>query len=114
MLFRSCTVGKVRAYKLADGERAWMYDAKMPLFAPPAVAGNVAYAADLLGTVHAIDMKAGLPKWKLELGKDPAVASPGMVYGGVTVHGGKLVVATCNLDGPLARKPTVVVCIGNK
>ena len=37
-----------------------------------------------------------------------------MVYGGVTVHGGKLVVATCNLEGPSAGKETVIVCIGSK
>jgi hypothetical protein len=37
-----------------------------------------------------------------------------MVYGGVTVHGGKLIVATCNLDGPNANKETVLACIGTK
>ena len=37
-----------------------------------------------------------------------------MVYGGVTVHGGKLVVATCNLEGPFAGKETVIACIGTK
>ena len=31
----TATDGKVRAYKLADGERAWLYDAKMPFFARP-------------------------------------------------------------------------------
>jgi hypothetical protein len=30
------------------------------------------------------------------------------------VTGGKLIVATCNLDGPFANKETVVVCIGSK
>ena len=57
---------------------------------------------------------AGAMAWKFDLGKDPAISSPGMVYGGVTVHGGKLVLATCNLDGPLARKPTAIVCLGSK
>ena len=70
--------------------------------------------ADLQGTVHAIDLKTGAPKWMLRLASDPAVAAPGMVYGGVTVHGGKLVIATCNLEGPYARKDTAVVCIGSK
>lgn len=110
----TATDGKVRAYKLADGDRAWVYDAKAPFFAPPAVAGGVVYVADLLGTVHAIDLKAGSPKWTLSLAKDPAVMAPGMVYGGVTVHGGRLYVATCNLEGPSARKDTAVVCIGAK
>ena len=110
----TATDGKVRAYKLADGERTLLYDAKAPIFAPPAVVAGVVYVADLQGTVHAIDLKTGAPKWVLPLAKDPAVMAPGMVYGGVTVSGGKLVVATCNLEGPFARKETAVVCIGGK
>ncbi len=114
LAFCAATDGKVRAFKLADGERAWLYDAKMPLFAPPAVAAGVVYAADLQGTIHALDVRLGTAKWTLPLGKDPMVGSPGMVYGGVTVTGGKLIVGTCNLEGPLARKPTAVVCVGSK
>ena len=60
------------------------------------------YAADLSGTVHAIDLKTGTAKWTLTLAKEGG--APGMVYGGVTVHGGKLVVATCNLEGPYRRQ----------
>ncbi|MBA4065538.1 MAG: hypothetical protein C0501_17845 [Isosphaera sp.] len=108
----TATDGKVRAFKLADGERAWLYDCKAPVFAPPAVSGGVVYAADLLGTVHAIDLTTGAPKWTFSIPKE--AGAPGMVYGGVTVHGGKLVAATCNLDGPSAGKETVVVCIGAK
>ena len=110
----TATDGKVRAFALADGDRRWVYDAKVPIFAPPAIAGGVVYAGDLQGVIHAIDLKTGAAKWKLDLGADPAVKSPGMVYGGVTLNGGKLFVATCNLEGPLARKPTCVVCIGTK
>ena len=110
----TATDGKVRAFKLADGDRAWLYDAKMPIFAPPAIAGGVVYIADLQGTIHALELKGGTAKWTLPLAKDPAVMAPGMIYGGVTVHGGKLVVATCNLEGPFARKETAVVCIGAK
>lgn len=108
----TATDGKVRAYKVTDGERAWLYDAKAPLFAPAAVVGGVAYAADLAGSVHAIDLKTGTAKWVFSLAKE--TGSPGTVYGGVTVHGGKLVVATCNLDGPWVGKETVLVCIGGK
>ena len=36
----TATDGKVRAYRLADGDRAWIYDAKYNIFAPPAVAGG--------------------------------------------------------------------------
>jgi outer membrane protein assembly factor BamB len=84
------------------------------VFAPPAVAAVVVYVADLGGTVHAVNAKDGLAKWKLPLGTDPAVKAPGMVYGGVTVSGGKLFVGTCNLEGPNARKGTCLACIGSK
>jgi outer membrane protein assembly factor BamB len=108
----TATDGKVRAYKTTDGERAWLYDAKIPFFAPPAVAGGVVYVADLSGTIHAIDLKTGNVKWTFAIGKE--TGAPGMVYGGVTVHGGKLIVATCNLDGPSVNKETIVVCLGAK
>lgn len=108
----TATDGKVRAYKLGDGERAWLYDCKMPIFAPPAIAGGIVYVADLASTIHAIDLKTGAVKWTLPLAKE--MGAPSMVYGGVTVHGGKLVVATCNLEGPNVGKETAVVCIGSK
>jgi outer membrane protein assembly factor BamB len=109
-----CTDGKVRAYQLNTGQLQWSYDAKAPLFAPPAVAGAVVYAGDLRGIVHAIDLAAGTPKWTLDLGAHAEVKAPGMIYGGPAVHAGRLFVATCNLEGPFARRPTVVVCIGEK
>jgi outer membrane protein assembly factor BamB len=108
----AATDGKVRAYKVTDGERAWLYDCKVPIFAPPAIAGGVAYVADLASTVHAIDLKTGAVKWTLPLAKE--IGAAGMVYGGITIHGGKLVVATCNLEGPNIGKETAVVCIGSK
>ena len=43
-----------------------------------------------------------------------AVIRPGMVYGGPVVHRGRLYLATCNLAGEFANKPTAVVCIGEK
>jgi outer membrane protein assembly factor BamB len=109
----TCTDGKVRAFDLKDGSRKFIYDAKAAMFAPPAVVAGVAYVADLNGAVHAIDLKTGNAAWTLDLGKDP-VKLPGMNYGGVMVHGGKLYLATCNLEGPFARQPTAVVCIGAK
>lgn len=110
----TATDGKVRAFELGKGERAWIYDAKFPLFAPAAVAGSMVVAADLRGVVHAVDLKTGRGLWTLDLGKDPQVEAPGMVYGGPIVHGGRVIVATCNLEGPFARQPTAVVCIGDK
>jgi outer membrane protein assembly factor BamB len=109
----TATDGKVRAFDLRDGSRRMIYDAKAPLFAPPAVVGHVAYVADLAGVVHAVDLKTGQAAWTLDLGKDP-VKLPGMNYGGITVHGGRLYLGTCNLEGQFARQPTAVVCIGTK
>jgi outer membrane protein assembly factor BamB len=109
----AATDGKVRAFDLKDGSRKMIYDAKAPIFGPPAVVGDTCYVADLKGIVHAIDLKTGAATWTLDLGKEP-VKLPGANYGGVTVHGGKLYLATCNLEGPFARQPTVVVCIGTK
>ena len=109
-----CTAsdGKVRAFDLASGERTWIYDAKTPFFGPAAVVGGVVYAGDLNGVVHAVNLQDGTSKWRLDLGADPAVKAPGMIYGGPVVHGGKIYVATCNIEGEHARNPTVVVCIG--
>ena len=109
----TCTDGKLRAYSLKDGSRKLIYDAKSPLIAPPAVVGDAIYVADLKGVVHAVDLKTGAAIWTLDLGAEP-LKLPGMNYGGITVKDGKLYLATCNLEGPFARQPTVVVCIGSK
>jgi outer membrane protein assembly factor BamB len=110
----TATDGKVRAFELADGSQRWNYDAGAPLFAPPAVVAGVAYVGDLQGIIHAIDVATGTDRWKLDLGKHPQVMAPGMVYGGPVVHGGRLYVATCNIEGPHAQEPTVIVCIGHR
>jgi outer membrane protein assembly factor BamB len=110
----TATDGKVRAFDLASGERRWIYDARIPFFAPAAVSAGVAYAGDLRGVIHAIDLTNGTAKWTLDLGSDPAVKAPGSVYGGPVLHGGRLYVATANLEGAYARQPTVVVCLGEK
>jgi outer membrane protein assembly factor BamB len=109
----TCTDGKVRGLSLKDGERRLLYDAKNPLFAPPALVAGVAYVADLKGVVHAIDLKSGAPQWQLDLAAEP-VSAPGMVYGGITAHGGRLYLGTVNLEGPNIGKPTAIVCIGPK
>jgi outer membrane protein assembly factor BamB len=107
----TATDGKVRAFALADGERRWIYENKSPFFAPPAVAKDLAYVADLKGVVHAINLSDGTAKWTLDAAGDPLVKAPGMFYGGPIVHGGKLYLATCNLE---SRGATAVVCIGEK
>jgi hypothetical protein len=73
----------------------------------------MAYAGDLRGVIHAINLADGSAKWKLDLATDP-IKAPGMVYGGPILHGGRLLVATCNIAGTSAAQPTVVVCIGEK
>ncbi len=108
----SSTDGKVRSFALTDGSRNMIYDAGGPIFATPAVVKGVAYVADLKGVVHAIDTKSGKEVWKLDLAKEPSL--PGMNYGGITVHGGKLFLGTCNLEKPFAGKPTAAICIGGK
>jgi outer membrane protein assembly factor BamB len=109
----TATDGKIRAFDLRNGERRWIYDGKTTFFAPVAVSAGVAYAGDLRGVVHAINLTDGSVKWKLDLAGEP-VKTPGMIYGGPILQGGRLLVATCNLEGPTAGKPTVVVCIGEK
>ena len=110
----SCTDGKVRAYQLGSGQMQWSYDAQSPVFAPPAVAAERVYVGDLKGVIHAVDIGSGVRQWTLDLASHPEVKSPGMIYGGPALHAGRLYVATCNLEGPYARKPTCVVCIGKK
>lgn len=109
----TCTDGKVRAFALTDGSRKMIYDCKAPCFAPPALVGDIAYVGDLQGVIHAIDVKTGNAQWTFDMGKEP-LKLPGMNYGGISVHGGKLFLATCNLEGDFARRPTAIICIGAK
>lgn len=110
----TATDGKVRAFDVDSGDRQWFYDAKAPFFAPVAIAKDVVYAGDLKGVIHAIDLKLGKEVWKLDLGTAKETQAPGMIYGGPAIAGGRLYVATCNLQGPYAGKETVVVCVGEK
>jgi outer membrane protein assembly factor BamB len=110
----SATDRKVRAFDIATGDRQWIYEAKMPLFAPVAIAKETVYAGDLKGVVHAISLKSGTETWKLDLGAAKETQAPGMIYGGPVIHSGRLYVATCNLQGASAGKETVVVCVGEK
>jgi outer membrane protein assembly factor BamB len=108
----TATDGKVRAFSLENGERKWIYDGQAPFFAPPAVAGGVVYAGDLRGVVHAVGLKTGQRLWTFDVGKE--AKAPGMIYGGPAVEGGRLYVATCNLEGVNTGRPTVVLCLGEK
>lgn len=106
------TAGQVRSLDVRTGEPRWTYKGGAPFFAGAAVAGGVVYAADLEGALHAVGLADGKLRWKLELGTDPAVKAPGMVYGSPVLHGGRLYVATCNIEGKATGGETVVVCIG--
>jgi outer membrane protein assembly factor BamB len=110
----TATDGKVRAFALEDGDKRWDYDAKAPLFAPVAIAGGIVYAGDLKGVIHAIALADGAGKWTLDLAADPAIKSPGMVYGGPVLQGGRIYVATSNLADAGKGLSTAAVCIGEK
>lgn len=108
----TATDGKLRAFDIGTSRLKWTYDGKTPFFAGPAVAAGTIYVADLAGIVHAVELSSGRKLWTLDLANDPAVRAPGMVYGSPIVQGGRLYLATCNLDRD--QKGTVVVCIGEK
>jgi outer membrane protein assembly factor BamB len=110
----TATDGKVRTFDLVSGERRTILDGKAPFFAPPALAGDLVYVGDTAGVVSAVSLAGGPPKWTLDLSVAPEVMAPGMIYGGPVLQGGRLYVATANLEGPHAGKPTAVVCIGDK
>ncbi|MDB5303770.1 MAG: hypothetical protein JWM97_1319, partial [Phycisphaerales bacterium] len=95
----TATDGLVRAWDTATGNEKWSYDAKAPFFAGPAISAGVVYAVDLKGTAHALHLADGKPDWKLDVTADPAVASPGMVFGSPVVHGGEIFLATNRLEG---------------
>ena len=105
------TDGKVRAWEIQTGQEKWSVDGNAPYFAGPAIAGNTIYVADLKGVVRAIGLD-GQPIWTFNLATDPAVQAPGMVYGSPVVSGGRLFVATCNIESGV-KSTTVVVCLGN-
>ncbi|MBC7821719.1 MAG: PQQ-binding-like beta-propeller repeat protein, partial [Planctomycetaceae bacterium] len=108
----TATDGRVRAWDIVSGQEKWSVDGSAPYFASPAIAGNTAYVADLKGVVKAISLADGKPVWTFDLASEPAVQAPGMVYGGPVVSGGRLFVATCNLESG-GKASTAVVCLGN-
>lgn len=109
----TATDGSVRAWDLQSGEERWKTDGGTPFFASPALAKDVVYTADLKGVVQALSLADGRRLWSLDLASNPAVQAPGMVYGGPVVSGGRLFVATCNLEAA-GKAATAVVCIGGQ
>ena len=110
----TATDGKVRGWDAATGAEKWVYAGPAPFFAGPAIAADVVYAADLKGVVHALNLADGKPRWTFNVPADPAVQTPGMVYGSVLASGGEIYLATCNLEGDTADQPSVVVCLADE
>ena len=109
----AATDGKVRAWDAAAGQERWAYDAAAPFFGGPALAAGTVYAADLRARVHAIALADGQMKWSLDVGAGPEVLAPGMVYASPTVHGGRVYLATCNVEGDAGR-PSAVICLADR
>jgi len=108
----TATDGRVRGWDVKSGQEKWSHDAGAPFFAAPAVTPDMAYVADLKGIVHAIQLRDGKRLWKFELSTDPVAKASGMVYGSPIVAGGRLYVATCQLENGDRQGQRAVVCIG--
>lgn len=107
----ACDVsGVVTALDVKTGAPKWTSKGAHPYFAGPAVAGGAVYAADLEGTLRALSLADGKEKWKLDLGAE--LKAPGLVYGSPSVQGGRVYVATSNLEGAHVGGETAVVCVG--
>ncbi|HEX7901740.1 MAG TPA: PQQ-binding-like beta-propeller repeat protein [Planctomycetota bacterium] len=102
--------GEVRALDLKSGAPKWTSKAAHPYFAGPAVAGDAVYVADLEGGLRALGLADGKARWSLDLGAE--LKAPGLIYGSPAVHGGRVYVATSNLEGPHTGGATAVVCVG--
>src|SRR5206468_12413370 len=90
------TEGTIRSMDAKSGAAKWTAKVGAAFFAGPAVAADAIFAAVIDGSIHSVGLADGKPRWKLDLGTDSAVNAPGMVYGSPIVHGGRLVVGTCN------------------
>lgn len=110
----TATDGKVRAWQVESGNEQWVYDAKRPFFAGPAVAAGVVYAADLAGVLHALKLTDGRLDWTFNVVNAPGTQLPGAVYGSPVVYRGRIYLTTCNIQGDNVGQPSMVVCIADK
>ncbi|GAB7093175.1 hypothetical protein JCM30237_03270 [Halolamina litorea] len=84
---RSLERGRVVCFSRRYGDEEWLYDVDSRLTAPPVVAQGVAYVADWSGTVHAVSVRSGEPRWRRRIEADGA----GRTFAGpVAVHDGTL------------------------
>jgi outer membrane protein assembly factor BamB len=110
----TATDGNLWALETATGKERWSYRSGNRFFAGAAVADGVVYTADLGAVVHAVRLEDGAKLWTLDVGADPAVQQPGMVYATPAVADGRIYVATCNVAGKSAGQPSAVVCIAEQ
>ena len=109
----TATDGVVRGVDIASGRLVWSSAAGGPTFAGVAIAGLTVYTVDLDGRIRALDLRAGSRMlWSLDIGKHPSVKLPGRVFASPICAGGRLYVATHNMEGPQTGEPTAVVCLG--
>ena len=104
------TSGQVTAMDVKTGQPKWTSKTGHPYFAGAAAAGDVVYTADIEGVLHALGLADGKKRWSLDVAAE--LKAPGMVYGGPALHGGRIYLATANLEGKAAGGATAVVCIG--
>lgn len=104
------TGGRVQALDARSGKPLWSTGGAAPFFAAAALSKDAVYVVDLKGGVQALGLADGKQIWKLDLAA--STGAPGMVYGSPALHRGCLYVATTNLEGENAGKPTLVACMG--
>ena len=75
--------GTLFALDEATGQKVWEFDARAPLWAPPAVAGETVFVGDGRGKLHALDARTGKVVWQFQTGgainATPVVAD-GLIY----------------------------------
>ena len=109
----TATDGVVRGVDIATGRLVWSSAAGGPLFAGVAIAGLTVYSVDLDGRIRALDLRDGSRMlWSLDIGTHPSVKLPGRVFASPVCAGGRLYVATHNIEGPQTGEPTAVICLG--
>ena len=106
--------GTVLCLDVASGAVVWQKRARKAVFSGVAVDRNTAYSVDLDAEVRAWSLGRGELRWKKDLARDPRIGLPSRVFGSVTAAGGRLFIATHNLEGRNTGAPAYVVCLGDR
>jgi hypothetical protein len=59
----------------------------------------------------AVRLADGELLWTIDVGRDPMVQAPGMIFGSPVVCNGAVYLGTCNISGEHADQPSAVVCV---